>query len=235
MTRDEALEKIKKCLALASSPEPHEAAAALRQAQKLMQQFGLSETDVTLAEVSERSQKSHNIPLVNWEALLVDLVAKTFGCDYYTRVLSKGLSSRRERHFVFVGIGAAPEVAGYAFDVLLRQCTKDRRAYMGKQSKNCKAKTKVARGDLFAEGWIHGVRAKLDAFVSGQREIELLAQYMRARHSAMGTAKVKNRTTGKNITHNDFHHGSLAGRKADLNHGLAVHAPQSLIAGATYA
>ncbi|MBV5324410.1 MAG: DUF2786 domain-containing protein, partial [Rhodospirillaceae bacterium] len=29
MTRDEALLKIKKCLALAASPEPHEAAAAL--------------------------------------------------------------------------------------------------------------------------------------------------------------------------------------------------------------
>lgn len=33
MTRDEALDKIRKCLALAASPEPHEAAAALRQAQ----------------------------------------------------------------------------------------------------------------------------------------------------------------------------------------------------------
>ena len=30
MTRDEALKKIKKCLALAASANPHEAAAAMR-------------------------------------------------------------------------------------------------------------------------------------------------------------------------------------------------------------
>lgn len=66
MTRDEALQKIKKCLALAASPEQHEAAAAMRQAQKLMQQFGLSEVDVSLADVSEAGQKAVNAPLPLW-------------------------------------------------------------------------------------------------------------------------------------------------------------------------
>ena len=43
--KDTALAKIKKCLALAASPNPHEAAAATRQAQKLMAEYGLTETD----------------------------------------------------------------------------------------------------------------------------------------------------------------------------------------------
>ncbi|UCU92660.1 DUF2786 domain-containing protein [Hydrogenophaga taeniospiralis] len=46
MTRDEALKKIKKCLALSRSANEHEAAAALRHAQKLMQAFSLAEEDM---------------------------------------------------------------------------------------------------------------------------------------------------------------------------------------------
>ena len=149
MTRDEALDKIKKCLALAASPEAHEAAAALRQAQKLMAQFGLTEADVTLADVAEVRQQAQNAPIVPWEVALASLVATAFGCETYTTQrmkLGKSLQVRRLRYYVFVGVGPAPEVAGYAFDVLARQCAKDRRRHIGLQSKNCKPKTKVARG-----------------------------------------------------------------------------------------
>lgn len=154
MTRDEALDKIKKCLALAASPEAHEAAAALRQAQKLMAQFGLSEADVTLADVAEVRQQAQNVPMVPWEVALASLVATAFGCETYTTQrpkLGKGLQVRRLRYYVFIGVGPAPEVAGYAFDVLACQCAKDRRRHIGQQSKNCKPKTKVARGDCI--GW----------------------------------------------------------------------------------
>lgn len=40
MNDQRILERIKKCLALSQSSEPHEAAAALRQAQKLMEMHG---------------------------------------------------------------------------------------------------------------------------------------------------------------------------------------------------
>ena len=148
MTRDEALDKIKKCLALAASPEAHEAAAAMRQAQKLMAQFGLSEDDVTLADVAEVRQQAQNVSMVRWEAALACMVARAFGCETFTTQsiqLGSGSKIRRQRSYVFVGVGPAPEVAGYAFDVLARQCAKDRRRYIGLQSKNCKAKTSGAR------------------------------------------------------------------------------------------
>ena len=63
---EKILDKIKKCLALASSANEHEAAAALRQAQKLMAQFGLTETDVTLADVGEVRQQAQNVPVVRY-------------------------------------------------------------------------------------------------------------------------------------------------------------------------
>lgn len=234
MTRDEALDKIKKCLALTASPEAHEAAAALRQAQKLMAQFGLSEADVTLADVAEVRQQAQNVPMVPWEVALASLVATAFGCETYTTQrpkLGKGLQVRRLRYYVFIGVGPAPEVAGYAFDVLARQCAKDRRRHIGQQSKNCKPKTKVARGDLYAEGWISGVRGKLDRFAGNERDAALIAQYMQQRHAGMGSADAKSRTKGRNVTHNDWHQGREAGRRAELNHGVQGSAAQPLLTG----
>ena len=234
MTRDEALDKIKKCLALAASPEAHEAAAALRQAQKLMAQFGLTEADVTLADVSEVRQLAQNAPLVAWEAMLAGLVASAFGCDHYTSLrpqLGVGLKVRNRRHFVFVGVGPAAEIAGYAFDLLSRQCARDRRRHIALQPKTCKPKTKVARGDLYAEGWLAGIRDKLDRFAGGERDTALIAQYMGQRHPGMQSADVKDRTKGKNVRANDWHDGRDAGRRADLSHGVAGRGAQPLLTG----
>ena len=47
--RRRILARIRACLALASSPEPHEAAAALRQAQAWMRRYGLTREEVELA------------------------------------------------------------------------------------------------------------------------------------------------------------------------------------------
>lgn len=232
MTRDEALQKIKKCLALAASPNQHEAAAALRQAQKLMQQFGLSEVDVSLADVAEAAQQAMNAPLVKWESWLARVVAEAFGCEHYTStrfVQGPNFTRRTQRQFVFIGVGPAAEVAGYAFDVLARQCAKDRRAHMSKQPKNCKPQTKVARGDTYAEGWVMGVREKLEAFARPDAETALITQYMGQRYPDMQPAKLKDRTTGKNVKHADFGLGLRAGREANLNHGLGARAPQAQI------
>ena len=141
--------------------------------------------------------------------------------------------ARSTRSFVYVGIGAAPEVAGYAYEILSRQCAKDRRAYMGKQPKNCKPKTKVARGDAYAEGWISGVRGKLDAFAGNEQHQGIIARYMEVNYPNNGTSTPKDRISGKNITGNDFYHGSKAGREANLNHGLGSRAPQAQIGRTT--
>ena len=234
MTRDEALQKIKKCLALAASPEQHEAASALRQAQKLMQLFGLTETDVSLADVSEVTQRASSAPLVLWETWLAHLVAEGFGCDYFTSthmVLGSNFTRRTVREYVFIGVGTAAEVAGYAFEVLSRQCAKDRRAHVAKQPKNCKQKTKVARGDRYAEGWVQGVREKLETFTRTDKESALVAQYKEQHHPSLQSAKVKDRTTGRNVTDADFGHGFLAGREAEIHHGVGGKAQQGLIGG----
>lgn len=84
MDRARLLEKIQKCLALSQSPEPHEAAAALRQAQKLMDLHNVTDRELGLAEYTSekvscpiQASKSGKIP----ENLtyLISLMQRAFG------------------------------------------------------------------------------------------------------------------------------------------------------------
>lgn len=52
-SRERALEKIKKCLALAESTNPNEAESALRQARKLMEKYQLEMSDVDSSRADE--------------------------------------------------------------------------------------------------------------------------------------------------------------------------------------
>lgn len=54
------LSKIKKCLALSSSDNPHEAAAAMRQAKALMDKHGVSANHITMSEIGEATAKERN-------------------------------------------------------------------------------------------------------------------------------------------------------------------------------
>lgn len=233
MNREQALDKIKKCLALAASSNPHEAAAALRQAQKLMAAHQISEQDVSLADVAEAAAVAYHADLVQWEVVLAHMVADAFGCHVYTQILPKltrGFGFRRQRRYVFVGVGSASEVAAYAYDVLSRQCAKDRRAHIKAQPKSCKPKTKTARGDLYAEGWCEGVRAKLDRFAGNERDAALVQHYMRTKKSTLSSGMAKNRVKGKNVSGNDWQRGVQAGRQAQLDRGVGGLAERGLLA-----
>ena len=236
MTRDEALQKIKKCLALASSSNPHEASAAMRQAQKLMAQHELDEQDVNLADVAECTQDARNVPHVRWESALSSLVAEAFGCSVYTGIrlsLKGSLRHRRVRTYTFAGVGPAAEVASYAFAVLARQCSKDRRAYIKLQPKNCKPKTRVARGDTYAEGWVTGVAGKLERFAAKPEHEALVQTFLTKKYPDMKVATPRDRSAGKNVTGNDRWHGALAGRNADLHHAVTgATARPALLGGA---
>ena len=233
MTRDQALAKIKKCLALAASSNPHEAATAMRQAQKLMAEHNLTEMEISLANVSEAATDSVTADLVQWEVNLVDLVARAFGCEHYTKLnylptpLAMRSSFKRQRQYIFMGVGAAPQVASYAYEVLSRQCARDRLAYIKAQSKNCKPKTKTARGDMFARGWVLGVAAKVERFSGSERNDALVAQYKQKK--GLKEASVRDRTVGKNITHNDFGKGMQAGEKAQLDRGIGGREAQGVL------
>ena len=231
MDKETVISKIKKCLALAKSDNPNEAATALRQAQALMRQYDVNELDLSLADVNECTVNSRNTAIVNWEAHLSGIVADAFGCVRFSRssrTLTNNLTMKKVRRYVFVGVGAAPEIAQYAFDVLMRQCTKARKAHMATLNKNCKPATRTARGDEFAIGWCISVQGLVERFASNEQGNSLVAQYMELKYPEMSEAKIKNRTAGKNITARDYQAGREEGKNAKLDRGVGTKQQQYL-------
>lgn len=222
MDKASALGKIKKCLRLAKSANEHEAAAALRQAQKLMAEHGVNADDIDMMEVSEQLAKAATARLVNWEANLARKIADAFSCEVIARASRalKGWKLQNEMYFAFIGCGPAPDIAQYAYQVLLRQCVSARSAHIKKQPKNCKPATKTARGDAFAVAWVIGVGAQIERFALSETNARAIALYLEKHHPDVKTSKVTDRISGRNIRDGDIDAGLQAGRDAHLNRGV---------------
>ncbi len=233
MTPDEALKKIKKCFALGKSANEHESAAAMRQAQKLMEQFNLSEHDVSIADVGEVRVKACSTAANQWEVSLVAMIAEAFGCMTFGNLTGKYNDSGnfvRTRHWIFVGIEAAPMVAGYACEVLLRQCAKARLAHIAKQPKNCKAITKTARGDAFASGWVWAVQVLVERFAQPADDKLLLETYIQRKHGELVDSKSRDTTQTCKVADGHFVAGHCAGGQAQLHRGVGGLQERGLLA-----
>lgn len=233
MDLDKAIDKIRKCLALAKSSNPHEAASALRQAQALMRQHGVTEEGVRLAEVKEATGDARMQTLTAWETMLCQDVAEAFGCRVIGSKRFKGQWPNRRvvRTWIFVGVGASAELAQYAYDVLSRQCAKDRQAHISKQPKACKAITKTARGDAFARAWVLGVRHQLQAYAGTAEQTALLEHYMADMFPDLETTPAKRREVGRNVRDGSLAEGFQAGRQARLERGIEA-GPERMKLGA---
>lgn len=214
------LDKIKKCLALASSANEHEAAAALRQAQKLMQAHGLTDHDVLAAQAGESGVKAGAaVKPSAWETALAIEVGDAFGCRTLFRSGYGGI-------WVYVGVGAAPEVCSYAFAVLLRQARRARAGYIGNVLKRVKRATiKTRRADLFCEGWVQTAASKLTAWQATPDQEEKVAAFIGVKYPSLRALKATDRNSGRNLRDhewNDLGRGQVAGRGAVLNRGVGA-------------
>ena len=233
MTPEDALKKIKKCLALGRSASEHEAAAAMRQAQKLMEQFNLREQDVSLANVSEVQVRACSTAANAWELSLVAMIADAFGCMTFGNLSGQYNCAGnyiRARHWVFVGIDSAPTVAGYACEVLVRQCAKARLAHIAKQPKNCKTITKTARGDAFERGWVWAVQSLVERFAQPEADKLLLETYIERKHGRLVEGKARDTTKGRKIADGHVMAGYRAGEQAQLNRGVGGLQERGLLA-----
>lgn len=232
MNRDDALKKIKKCLALSRSANEHEAAAALRQAQALMREHGLREQDVSLADVAEVRVKACSTAANAWELRLVGVIADAFGCERFGLVggyYNSAGNHVRTRHWVLVGMNAAPKVAGYACEVLLRQCAKARLAHIAKQPRNCKPITKTARGDAFAMGWVSAASQLVERFAQPEADKALLLTYIEQQHGDLQSDKARNVAKARKTDWGHYSAGHRSGEKAQLHRGVGGTAAQGML------
>lgn len=218
MDKEKALDKIKKCLALSRSANEHEAAQALKHAQALMAQYGVSESDVALADVAECERKAPKTA-PKWHWALVHLCGRAFGCERWHGTNFMGGS------FVFCGLGGRAELAAYAYEVLLRQLKAARRQYI--KTALCGVRTsriKTARADKFCEGWVSQVRAVVQDFARPDAEKELLEHYKTNKYGKFDVAKT--RDVKAYVGWDDYHMGADAadGVRLDVPLGREQHA-----------
>jgi hypothetical protein len=229
MDHDKAVQKIRKCLALSKSSNPNEAASALRQAQALMRQYGVTDDDVALSDVHEVGTRVASEVLPAWDTSLASTVASAFGCHRFVSSVQIGTRACRSQ-WIFVGINPGADLARYAYEVLQRQCMAARKAHVAAQPKNCKQATKTARGDAFALAWVMAVSKMVQAFAGDDSRTELLESYMQAKHPGLASFKAKRRDLGRNVRDDSFWQGAQAGRQARLDRGVSG-SPQPLAVG----
>lgn len=222
--RDAIIAKIKKCLALAKSNNEHEAAVALRQAQKLMQQHGITDFDVEHADIQEEATRAGAATKPpRWECALSNRVAEAFSCRVYLR---SGMCG----HWVFVGATPAGEIARYAFEVMFRQVKRARKEYIGTKLKRCTT-TRTRRADLFCEGWVIGATALIERFAGNDEQKARVAAYLEEKHTLHGFAGT-NRNAGRKLAERDYgdmEAGHTSGQQAQINRGVGgVSAPLEL-------
>jgi hypothetical protein len=214
MDHSKALEKIKKCMRLAASSNPHEAAAAMRQARALMDKYRIEESDVALSDIQECASKSgsKNTPS-QWEANLAGCVRRAYACEF---LFMAGVGEWRF-------IGEFAEVASYTMTVLLRQVRQARRDFINDRLSRCKASTKTKRADVFCDAWVWEVRKKVMEFTGSDTPSDLAAAYMLKHHPELMSGSARDRNAGKQISNRsltDAMHGIEAASDVRLNHGV---------------
>lgn len=215
------LDKIKKCMALASSSNEHEAEAALRQARALMEKYGIDDQDILAYEANEQHANSSakNKP-VHWEGVLASRVADAFGCRIIFKTAGFFNASGR---WNFIGCGVAPEIAVYGFQVLHRQCKRARTEHINTALKRCKQATKTRRADLFCEGWIKAVAGKIAALAGNERQLQAIEAYIAKHYPQLIDMAARDRNDGRNIGDrewDDVAAGMRSGKNAELNRGM---------------
>jgi len=158
MNKQNILAKIRKCMALAASSNANEAATALRQAQKLMARYGITDADVRLADVSTAHCTTAVPSAPPWMVGLSKVVARAFRCEHWYTYRY----SHSSEHVEFCGVGAAPELAAYSFSVLRRHLAMQRSQYY--RGTRGKRNNRIRRADDFAKAWVIRIHREVARF-----------------------------------------------------------------------
>ncbi|MFV2059382.1 MAG: DUF2786 domain-containing protein [Gammaproteobacteria bacterium] len=161
MKNRKIIDKIFKCLRLSESNNPNESAAALRQAQRLMDIHGINSEQVQSGhEVEVLTVKSQFIEPPYWLIALSDLIGQAFFCRAYV-----SRTKNKQSEFYFIGIGNRTELASYTFTVLQRLLARERRHFVSSLSEMKKSE-KTRRGNVFAQAWLFRIARTIVNFVA---------------------------------------------------------------------
>lgn len=173
MSKHKIIDKICKCLRLSESANPNEAAAALRQANRLMHKHRVTADQLLAAGVEEAAVDSgnqYNPPF--WAVALSNIVSEAFDCRV---LISRRYGKRPE--YRFVGVDYAPRIATYCFTVLYRQLEQARQDFVTDLALDDRAESD-RRGDVFAQAWLFRVARAVAEFSGQQAAREAVDAYI---------------------------------------------------------
>jgi hypothetical protein len=221
--RDRMIERVRKCLALSKSPNEHEAAAALRQAQKLMAAYNITESDVGLAEyidahVDHQEYEHGGKKPIVIEAV-ISIVNRAFGV---TAVWEAGFDQsvmdnkpwrlkywHRVRYF---GRKSNVMLAVHSHQVVYR-------ALLSSWRRHCKdhpwAKSVRHGRASFAYGWCSAVQSKLEDLRPVGDEADKIKAKKAQRYGTSELAKSELGT--KNVDRNLAMDGHTKGQEFNIN------------------
>lgn len=214
MDKEKVLDKIKKCLALGQSANEHEAAQALKQAQVLMEKYEVNAIDIALSQVSEqKADRKMAWKLADWQWGIANMIADIFGCKSY----------QRGKTMMFYGIGNRAEISAYAFDVVYRHISADRRKFL----KTCRARKPAHRtylADQFCGGWIVAAYETVKKFEMSDEEKAIMDGYAKKEYPYMTEARTRDAKSsilqGSTMEYEALAQGMEAGKKVQLHHAM---------------
>jgi hypothetical protein len=187
--REKLLSKIKKCLALSTSPEPHEAAAAMRQAQKLMEKLGVTAEEVEAPDISEAMVKTRegygNCRYMN---MLTKVIIDAFAVDV---VYSRNPGSANRLNVRYFGPKSRVMLAEYTHRVLQRSIEDAWAKYLERRPW---MKSVGGKRQAFYLGWLWAVSDKVSAIIPTEVETKATKRFIALRCGELSVFEDRKRT-----------------------------------------
>ena len=225
------LDKIQKCLALAESNNPHEAAQALKQAKKLMELYNIHESELAILDITEsdpiKFKSGKLLKIKDYEHTLFNLINLLFGVK--TLIRSDKVNSGN--YCIFIGNKTDILVAEYAVAMLLRLIKTARKKYLTELGEIEEQKYEWLRmtphqrqksANDYCSGWILGVYQELKSLAK-YRGIEeeannaKLKEYIDQKMPSVRNINPRN----KKVVDKSWYEGYRDGINTDINLGVA--------------
>lgn len=153
---DSVIDKVQKLLALSKSSNANEAAAAAAAANRLIDQYRLSESDLQSSQDEESPIEDDGFVyetgrIVPWKSSLVVTLAKHYGCAVFNSAdYSNG---RKASRYKLIGRKSDIEITKYMFSWLTTECQR-------LSEKEARGKGKVFASS-YCQGFVAGVKQQL--------------------------------------------------------------------------
>ena len=167
-------DKLKKCMALSKSNEPHEAAAALRQAQKIMRELGVTEDEldslaIDTADMVVKTREGFG----NCRTMthLTSMLKAVFGV---LPVFELNPGSARRLNVRYIGPRGRVQLAEYSHKVIWRAM---QAAWDHHLIRHPEFKGDGGKRQAFHIGWLASVRKQVEAIAPTEAEAQAIERH----------------------------------------------------------